>query len=533
MAVYPTDISIEIYTTSWIDITRDVLGEIKGTYGILSSNKLDRVANTGELFFTLRNDLTCIGGVDNYYTPNHTNALTGWKRGIPVRLKINYSPERITKWYGHVDSLYIDAESRSIKVGCLDYFDYFTNFKIDTVSVTTDKKIGEAIDLILAQMPIQPLTKTHYTGQDTFSTAFDTVRNNEKALSEIQKLALSEYGWVYLRHSDPNFDEILISEGRYTRNGSSSPSEIPINDFYLFDENGDNLLTESEAEIILNATQVITYQSNMLSIDLSFGDEIANRVVVNSYPRTISGSTAVLFDIGSGTIPLASGETKYVTGKYRDPDQKAQSTAGKDMIDTVGTTDYLMYENSDGTGTNLTNYLNVYETYYANTVEYQLENVHPTLNGYITKLQSRGTGISYTGLSYVSEDATSISENSIQELILDQKYQTNPYTSSSIADKLLSQLKDSRVKANSVTFLANYSDELMLSFLFVDIGSLIYIQDTRTGIDSYFYINGIEFSMLPGGIIYFTWILTDALSLQDNYWILDTSTLGVTTILGV
>jgi hypothetical protein len=73
---------------------------------------------------------------------------------------------------------------------------------------------------------------------------------------------------------------------------------------------------------------------------------------------------------------------------------------------------------------------------------------------------------------------------------------------------------------------------LMMSFLYLDIGDMVYVKESNTAIDGYFFIQGIKFTIQQGGIIRFTWKVVEALSLDTAYWILDTSTLGISTKLG-
>jgi hypothetical protein len=70
------------------------------------------------------------------------------------------------------------------------------------------------------------------------------------------------------------------------------------------------------------------------------------------------------------------------------------------------------------------------------------------------------------------------------------------------------------------------------SFVYGDIGSLIKVVITDLGIDNYYYINGVKAKIKQGGIIYYSWLLSESLNLGETYWILDTSVLDANTALG-
>ena len=77
-----TQAQIYLYLNSvWTDVTSDVLsaGRISGEYGMRDDRA--RIADIGSLSFSLRN-------TTKKYSPNSGSALSGWKKGTPVRLDI-------------------------------------------------------------------------------------------------------------------------------------------------------------------------------------------------------------------------------------------------------------------------------------------------------------------------------------------------------------------------------------------------------------------------------------------------------------
>ena len=87
--------------------------------------------------------------------------------------------------------------ARTVTVTCEDWMGIASRHYLNLMAYTTNKRVDEAIPLILANMPIQPYATELATGVDTFPTMFDTARSTTTALAELNKLALSEFGYIY------------------------------------------------------------------------------------------------------------------------------------------------------------------------------------------------------------------------------------------------------------------------------------------------------------------------------------------------
>jgi hypothetical protein len=278
------------------------------------------------------------------------------------------------------------------------------------------------------------------------------------------------------------------------------------------------------------------FDNSMMAADVGYGSHLFNRISVKSYPRLVDiAATTVLFSLSSPTS-LAAGETKTdLRGTFRDPVGGASKVAGMNMVTPVATTDYQMFANRDGTGTNLTANLIVTAVYGASDVLYTLHNTGGT-PGYVTKLQARGKGIYiYDPIEYVNEDTASKNEYGYLELSVDMKYQQNTETAAALADVMLSQLKDPKISLNKITYLANYSDFAMMMFFTLDIGDLINIKESLNGVNANYYIQALDYKITPGKIIKCIYTVAEASSLSSNYWQLEMigfSELGTTTVLG-
>jgi hypothetical protein len=358
--------------------------------------------------------------------------------------------------------------------------------------------VDEVIPLVLSEMTVQPQATSYATGNQTFEYVFDTVRRRTSALREFAKLANSEVGSIFI-YKDATNGETLKFDARYTRQQRSSGA---------------------------------TLNNTMVDLVTDYGGLFANRSRVTAFPREIdSAATTVLWEL-QREISLLPGETRDdLFGKYRDPAGGSTSVSGKDMVNPVSSTDYLMNDTSGGGGADLTSDLSVTATFGANGVSFSLTNNNATKTGYITKLQVRGKGIYFFDpVVSIVEDASSISSYGLQEYQLSQEYQDNPLQSRSVADYFLDRLSVLREDVKSVQFIPNSSASLMTAFLSLDVGDRFTLQETVSGISSDYFINGATLRITKKGIAFVSWI--PELADTTVYWILNTSKLNTDTTLG-
>ncbi|HML40347.1 MAG TPA: hypothetical protein PKD23_06675 [Bellilinea sp.] len=535
---YPTNILFQILINStWLDISSDVVGEQSCVYGIQGSGPTDRVASTGTFKFRLRNDKGCLGGVAGYYSPGHAKQLAGWSTGLPFRVLIAYDGEIFCKFRGKVASILPQSglSPQQVEVSAVDWFDLANKYPV-AVAVGYDQRIDQAAATLVTLMPSAPQHQMYGTGADTFTTVFDDVKSTTRIATEFGKLALSELGYIYLRR-DKADGETLVVEGRHRRNADGELTPIPQSAALsgrLLAEDGGYLLLEDGGRIVLNEATTVNFDNRAMDMDVVHGALLANAVKIKSYPRRMDTATAVLYSI-SEPISLASGETKTFRAAYRDPNGLAKSVNGRSMIAPAATTDYLLNTAKNGSGTNVTASLTVNAVYDSSGIDYSLSN-GSAATGYVTHLQARGLGIYiYEPVEIVTQDSASILAYEYSELTIDQKYQNDVYASASVGQVMLEQYKMPRSQARTVSFQANAADDLMQAFLYHDIGDLIHLAESQSGIDAYYYIQAVEYQLKAAGIITYTWTLAEALSLREVYWELGTAGRGEldsTTILG-
>lgn len=559
-------------TGAWEDLTADVLSDsIVWSYGIRSRGPLDRTAGVGRLEFKLMNGPENSAKTVGYYTPGFGRCRSGFKDDAFLRLTLIYDYEERRKFYGKLKT-YVDTDLKITRVTARDWIDIAARFPFRQPSYVESKRIDEVIPLILAKMTIQPQATELNTGEEVFPDIFDTVRETTKALGEIDKIAQSELGYVYIKYGRWQ-EEVLCVEGRYTRankplkkmelpnhlsgtlllenglslfsetgdalliNGESFEARLhqyiygtPYDIAYLLVEDNSSLLLETGDRALLDLAAITDIQNPVLKMPLSTA-QIYNSVQFTVYPRYVDlTNNTVLFNYPS-TIQLAPGETKSnLVGRYRDPIAVARVN-GRDMQAPVAGTDYLANSLEDGTGTNLTADLFVVATYGTESVTYNLTNTGAS-QLFVTKLQARGRGIyTYDPLSQVIADTSSQNEIGINELRLDQKYIRNPNTLVSYGQAILDQYRSGALEPDSVLFLANWNPQMACMAIEMEPGDSFALQNLDAGLAGDYFINGVEYRY-ESGKLFVTWVPKSANYSDGNYWTLDTSELDVSTVLG-
>jgi hypothetical protein len=240
----------------------------------------------------------------------------------------------------------------------------------------------------------------------------------------------------------------------------------------------------------------------------------------------------VLYQLDTETLQsIAPGETITIQSSYTDPALRASQVGGLDMVTPVATTDYTF-----GTGpgdADLTADLGVTATYSSNSVEYVLTNNGAT-TGYVTHLQARGRGLyDYAPIMLVAEDQTSKDAYGEYILALDLPHEVSATFGQAVANYFLAAYKDPRYIIDGVSFYANTSSALMTAALAREVGDPVALTESVSGLSSSaHFIQRVSLTLQPVDNIYCAWGLAPRLD-TGSYWILGTSALDTTTIIGL
>jgi hypothetical protein len=439
------------------------------------------------------------------------------------------------------------------RVKVLDYMEQMAIHQLDLPAYTTDKRLEQVVALILSNMPIKPLSTSYGTGRSTFKSVFDTLRDKTRAMQEVSKATLSELGYVYVKQTTDS-DEVLTVENRGFRSGKAL-AQVSVVDSTTADtritQAGDTRITQAgdvrETQAKFTTVDAV-FDNNYRGIEVKHAASYYNQVDSKAYPRKVDTSDVVLFAL-ERPLEIGANQTVTMKGRFRDPNQEAQTVAALSTVAPVSGTDYIFNAAEDESGADITADLSVTAVYGANGVDYTLENTG-AITGYVTQLQARGKGVYiYRPVETLREDETLVANDGARTLNLDLPYQDDPLQTTDIAVALLEKYKNKRTEIKSVTFIANrndntvrpdvdvnyYQDYLLNAFMDLNIGDKIKVVAPSVGIEQDCFIQSIDFTITSGDIVTYTYGLQDAMYETYDVWILGDSTygvLGTTTILG-
>lgn len=528
---YPESVKIEMQLAgtagAWTDVSDDVLrkNKISVAYGIRDTSPVSRVASTGTMVFYLDNSENNTAQTVGYYSPGHANCRSGFGAGITVRLSIIYDGVTFAKFYGRIPANGINIApgiygTRAVKVEVRDYMEQLAIHSMDMPDFAENKTAAEVAALIIANSAIQPLETEYGATEETFNTVFDTTKSETKSIVELNKVCLSELGYAYVKHDIGKY-EIFTVEGRNTRTETPVLIEIPLPtdacDYLLLEDGGRIQLEDGSGFIKLNQTTPITFEDSQMEADVQSGNNLYNYIQGVSYNRSVGTAAEVLF---SSTFAIAGGDTVVIKGGYKDPLSEAQSISAKAIL-APGTADYWMNTLRDKTGTDLTANFNIGTPEYGtNEVEFTVSNTG-TVDGY-AYVQAVGTAVrSYTPSMSVTKDDTSIQTHGKHVLNLDMKYQDDPSVAIGYTTTMLNQYKNPITRIESLTCCANSTPEILAAFLYLDIGKRITLQESVSGVNGDYFINGVSFEILPNDIIFFTEHVKSATFDTFAFWYLD------------
>ena len=506
---------------SWVDFTRDIVSKIHGDYGVFGNQILDRVGEPGTAKFTLDNNASNSAGLVGYYSPGHENCRLGFKPGLKVRIRFVLDGYSIKKWEGKIPKDGIEVTSgnysnKTVQVTVKTWFYIASKHEIKGIELATNKTIMQGVPLVLANMPASlqpPGTIKYYTGESVFPTLFDINKQTTTALSEFGKMAQSEIGFIYeTRHG-------LVVEGRLTRNEEKTKldsypkatSELGL----LINENNDFLVNEDGKRILISNSTTAIFDNVQSNADLSYGDGYYNSAKFRAYPRRVdAAATTILFTLQS-PMYIGAGESVVISGGYSDPTGVAKNVSGTDIVTPFETpTHYQAFANNDGTGTDLSSNLTVTTIdpvtlkSTIGTADFKVYILNSGDAGYITKFNLVGRGI-YANIpvDYYEEDAADIEDYEPSPLVLDMKYQADPYVAKRWAQISLFQTKTFRYSANKVHFKASIDLVYLFAFLYLEPGHRPRFKEDVTGLYSDFFIQGVSFDILLDGSLEFFWVL--------------------------
>lgn len=510
MAAYPESKKIEYYNgAEWVDLSPYVVSEIIGNTGFTTPSPDDRISQLGLLEFTLNNS-------DRLFTPyggddiRGFSTLAGFNKGAKIRVSVTYDGRTKTFWTGKIDSIKSDSGTwgnRRVSILCSDWNDIFSKYPMKGTEILTNKRIDEAVTSVISRLPIQPESTDFDTGNEIFPAVFSNVKDKTKAVDELNKLALSELGYIYLEK-----DGTLRVENSTARTGTRELNVVPVTSNFasnLLLNGTDRLLVKNDSLLLLDATEIADL--NVEDLDIEIKEDIFNSAFLRAYPTKTATSLETVFSLGS-PILIGTGATVTFTSRYTNP-VGGNPINATNLQTPVPTTDYLFNSKDDGTGTDLTANLTVTATYWGDVVDYFLKNTGTT-SGYLIKLQARGYGIYYDSpIDNQYQDITSAETFGDSLIYINQKYKSDFYSGIAYGKSIVELYKNPKSRIKNVKFNANINDNHMMTALYLDVGSLIKIYDNVSQMSKWYYIYSRKFSISPGGAIVMNYGLIESPSI--------------------
>lgn len=494
------------FGAGWVDVSEDVVSRVTASWGIHGSSPKERLAEVGSMKFDLDNGSTNSAGIRGYYSPDHASVRSGFQVGTPVRLVLNAAllGDKV-KWVGVIEDIRALPGARRpvTSVSCTDWLAEAERARLAGLPVQVDTQSDALFTTLVNAVDRPPPNGTRVgSGSDIYPFALDNVQDEGAFVyDELDKLALSEYGYIFVEAGE------LVFEGRRRRGGTSNVR-------YALDED-----------------------QQIIAMGLTRGrDEIINRAQVSIHPRRRdAAATTVLFTLGSA-IEIPRNTSVTINCPYVDPNQQAQRVGGIDMVTPVAGTDYSFNTQEDGTGTDVTFQLSIQATFGGNTASLEIANDGPS-DGFIPAggLQLRGRGL-YDFEPVIADQRIQASIDTYGENAVgyDMPHQSRPQNAVDLAAYLLDLYEDPTTRVETVTFIGNWDDEAAENLFNLEISEQVSITAPTVGLSAVpYFVNGWKLEVEMSGLVRCTWDLAPVNLAQ--YWILDVTgrtELDQTTVLG-
>lgn len=509
--VYPTRkvyIDLDRDGVCETDISSRVVSDIQGQNGIFSYRETERLSGVGNLSFSIRNS-------DGAYT----NAATIIGCGISITLTLGTREKQI--FYGYISPQTIidstDLGNRRMHIQVVDWMSVAQGTRVRNVSLATFVTADEALPTLLGIVPNPPANTNFDNGYERFPNMFDGALKNTVVYSELDKITKSELGYLYLKFRESAVGETLRFENYLARGStdqlSAVPSDVATPFFLKYHGNAGasgylkfHGNAAASGKLKLAQAQSAYFDRTMVNSELEEGPNVVNQMSVNNVPRDTDASLVVLYSISS-PIQVGTTQTYIIDGAYSDPNGGTVIQA-KDVVFAIG--DYEFNSARDGLGTDLKVNLSVNFFAWPNSFTITFVNNGPP--GYLTLVQVRGKGIyKYSQIETLRENIDS-QENIVRNIYSDsitREYSNDYNTSETFANGVLAVDRAPRKVMKSVSFVANSSEHLMLAFMYLEQGDKVQIVGNKPSRTGNYYIQGVTFSILLGGIVLFTWFLKE------------------------
>ena len=491
------------------DITSDVLS-LSWDRGRDYASQLQGKSKSGRLTATLIN-------TNGKYSPNNTSsALTGTIiPGRSVRLLAGpddsfpydfpISFEDNPKWQGKLDRIKPSPASTKVKTAELTAYGalgFINQFDVQLASQTnrrTDQAIGDILDGVGWPAGDRDLD----TGLTTISRFWIS---GKKAIDAIRLVEETESGFIL-----ETKDGKVAFQNRHHRltETASTTSQATFSDASGATNTYSQLVQTDPLATIINHVEATARKFDTASV-----------AVLWTHPET-----------GADSPTLAPGEAKTFEAEFPNPDSATNAMEVDAWTTPAATTDYLLNSASDGSGTNLTSDITVTQSKTGERMVITLTNSATGSDGYLTKLQARGTAVSTKNPCIVRAiDTASQTTHGERKYVAKTKFIPTTSEAQDWCDYQMS-IYGSPIEILTMTIQAGNAAN-RFQVLSRDISERITVvatNDAKMGINADFFIEGERHTVKDGNHIV-QWMLSPATGGYSQFWVLGTSVLGTNSV---
>lgn len=465
---------------TWTDVTADLRAQSIIVETGIASGIDQHQAGVGTMSWVIDNGLKVPEG---RYAIGHANARTGFRLGIPVRLRLATDVGGEHFWPMRLAAADPEPGSyRGKRVICqaVDWFDSAARSNVTEVKVQIDQTSDESWAALVDEVDEIPVRVSRETGLSEFPFALDSLQGGT-VLESMARVMGSESGYCFIRNQELTF------QSRSHRQGAQTAV----------------------------ATIHNTMNDMVVENDLQ---QLVNAIYATIHPRVVGAiDTETLWELQSLDL-LMAGETRTYEDDYRDPDLHTSRIGGTDFQALVAGSDYKLSLNENGTGTDLTMFLSVRVRQGGSGASFLVTNTG-TVDGYLY-LRQRGRILRTDETkTIVSRDDESIRRHGQKKIDRTYAFLSDVSTLRALSEQTLARFNQGVSVPRNVVVKASKNENLVDEILSAGVGEHVDIEEPVSAIVGGFWVHGVSLEIRPPGWVDADLSVFPSLASQ-NVWIL-------------
>jgi hypothetical protein len=456
-------------TLVWTDISSYAKG-IQVDIGDQNEIPLGSTAGAGKASFKLLNNNPL-----GLFSPGHASVLSGFDLANPVRIRTYDGTTTRPLFRGFISDINPVTGPRGERmtaIDCVDWMEVPAVSPIGNVEVVLDQLSDFCIRRLFDQLNRPPAAVDIDTGSELFPFAFDQVDGiSGRVLREVAEIVRCEGGQCYVQR-----DGTVRVEARTRRQiGSTTPAIVLSGDW-------------QELEVGQGLHQIINIQRATV-----YPREAGSVTTTVLTGTTTSGSTA-------RRQRLVPDVNTPIEGSYVDPTEKATNVGAIDIQTITATTDYTMTANEDGTGTDLTSYVEFVSgnpPQGGSSYSVVVRNTHPFLEGWF-HMQIRGRILRrFDPKGTYFDDPDSVNRYLPREPpTIDLRYLSSVEAGMGRCAFMVNSFKSPKSRPRLMRLVLNPTIAITSDFLDLELGDLVQLTEPVSGLtDEGYWIQAMHFSL--------------------------------------